>query len=192
MHTFSADLLPYVREVLSRANVAWELKRVGEAKCNFMNWQTAQSSSPSAPGWNMAGTWFSFSTMPVLPLPSFNSARDTSPTICLRFVCATTRSFSCFQGSWPLGVSPRLEHGRNMVCPTPPWACSTFTAPQLNPGHLTPDLPTNFVVWLQKSKKYALMTANSRQNWHNYDAWGSNLWSRLHCIRVSQYVTTCY
>ena len=70
------------------------------------------------------GTWsehgFSYSTMLVLPLPPPNSARDTSPPICLQLLCSPTGFWTVFRGAWPLGVGPRLEHGRNMVFPTPP------------------------------------------------------------------------
>ena len=79
---------------------------------------------------------FSYSTMLVLPLPPPNSARDTSPPICLQFLCCPTWCFSCFQrgvapGRWPeVGTWP--EHGFSystmLVLPLPPPNCARDTS----------------------------------------------------------------
>ena len=109
------------------------------------------------------GTWpehgFFYSTMLVLPLPPPNSARDTSPPICLQLLCSPTRFLGCFQRGVAPGRRPEAgtwpEHGffysTILVLPLPPPNSARDTSPPI-----CLQLLWMVTIWLQKSRKHAL------------------------------------
>ena len=91
---------------------------------------------------------FSYSTMLVLPLPPPNSARDTSPPICLQLLCSPTRFLDCFQRGVAPGRRPEVgtwpEHGISystmLVLPLPPPNSARDTSPRFAYNFYAPRL----------------------------------------------------